>query len=255
MGILNLTPDSFSGDGLFNKSLESVRTFDSKSLKEGLDNAYKNFQNKKISIVDVGVESTKPGVQPLDIEGELSRINLYIENVNPEAIDNFAHSIDTYKHQVVKRLIKFNSELKRNVFEIVNDVSGGKDRRMIDLITKYNLGIILSHRHPDSSFLHEKFYYKDPVGEVKRHLSKQIQYLLDIGVQKDSIAIDPALGFGKDEEVSYEILDNIEKFSFGYPIVVGFSKKKFSLAFKMDTFQLTEFAFSKGVSVVRTHIS
>ena len=255
MGILNLTQDSFSGDGLFGSSPESVNMPDSKLLKEDLNRAYKNFHNQEISIVDVGAESTKPSVKPIDLEEELSRANLYLENLNIGIINNYLHSIDTYKYQVVKRYIKFNLQLKSNVFRIVNDVSGGGDRRMIDLIINHNLGIILSHRHPDSKFIHEKFHYEDPVEEVKLHLSKQVQNLLDRGVQKDSIAIDPALGFGKDEEVSYRILDNIEQLSFGYPIVVGFSKKKFSLAFRMDSLQLTEFAFSKGVSVVRLHIS
>ena len=255
MGILNLTPDSFSGDALLGPSPESGKNPDWKLLKEDLNCVYKNFHNQEISIIDVGAESTKPNAQPIDLKEELSRVNLYLENINVGTISNFLHSIDTYKYQVVKRYIKFNLELKSNIFGIVNDVSGGGDRRMIDLITKNNLGIILSHRHPDSKFIHEKFHYEDPIAEVKLHLSKQIQNLLDIGVQKDSIAIDPALGFGKDEAVSYQILDNIEQFSFGYPIVVGFSKKKFSLAFRMNSLQLTEFAFSKGVSVVRTHIS
>lgn len=254
MGVLNLSPESFTGDGL---PTPSQRERDKKQLENftnSVDKIYKGFNSKNISIVDVGAQSTSPHSTPIRKEDELERFKYYLNNTNMNNFLRFPHSIDSYRFEVVEQYIDFVLDNGLDSQVIVNDVSGAKNKDMINLIKKYNLGIIVCHRHPDSVRLHEKFGYQNPTEEVKSHLSNQVKYLIGKGVEASSIAIDPALGFGKEQKDSYSILDNIEKLHFGYPIVVGFSKKKFSLNFDMTNVELTEYVFSKGVSIVRTHI-
>lgn len=255
MGIINLTPDSFSGDGLYKPSEGGKTVPNLEVFRIELEKIYNDLAKKSFLLVDVGAESTRPGAESIELEEELRRVNLYFENININLIKDFVHSIDTYRYEVVERYLDFNSKMEDKPFTIVNDVSGTRDKNMINLILENNLGVILNHKHPDSQTLHQKFRYEDPVRDVKAHLIDQIEHLLHLGVDKDSIAIDPALGFGKDQGVSYKILDNIEQLSFGYPIVLGFSNKKFTEAFRLSSLELSEYAFSKGVAIVRTHLS
>ena len=255
MGIINLTPDSFLGDGLYKSTKGSKAESNIDTIKLELERIYKDFAKKNFQLVDIGAESTRPLGKPIGLEEEMRRVDLYLENINADLIKPFIHSVDTRRYEVIQRYIEYNSHIKANTFTIVNDVSGARDKNMINLIARNNLGIILNHRHPDSKTLHEKFKYQDPIGEVKSHLISQIDLLLNLGVDRNSIAIDPSLGFGKDQNVSYKILEDIEKLSFGYPIVLGFSNKKFSEAFKMSNLELSYYAFSKGVAIIRTHLS
>ncbi len=255
MGIINLTPDSFLGDGLYKSTKGSKAESNIDTIKLELERIYKDFAKKNFQLVDIGAESTRPSGKLIGLEEEIRRVELYLENINTDLIKSFIHSVDTRRYEVIQRYIEFNSQIKADTFTIVNDVSGARDENMINLVAKNNLGIILNHRHPNSKVLHEKFKYKDPIGEVKSHLISQIDLLLSLGVDKGSIAIDPALGFGKDQNVSYKILEDIDKLSFGYPIVLGFSNKKFSEAFKMSNLELSDYAFSKGVAIIRTHLS
>lgn len=255
MGIVNLTPDSFLGDGLFKSTIGNKAEANLESIKLELERIYEDFRKKSFHLIDIGAESTRPSGKLIELEEEIRRVDLYLENINTDLIKPFIHSVDTRRYEVIQRYLEFNSKIKSTTFTIVNDVSGTRDKNMINLIVKNNLGIILNHRHPDSQTLHEKFEYQDPIEEVKDHLVRQIELLLDLGVVRSSIAIDPALGFGKDQNVSYRILENIDKLSFGYPIVLGFSNKKFSEAFKMSNLELSEYAFSKGVAIIRTHLS
>ena len=142
-----------------------------------------------------------------------------------------------------------------NNFEIVNDVSGFNDLKMIQLIVEKVPKIILVHRHPNSSDIQEKMHYKDVVKEVRDHLEEKIENLIFHGVDKKSISIDPGLGFGKSMEDSQKLFKNLEYFSFGFPLVVGYSKKKFAQNLEMTDEELYDHCINSGVSLVRLHIA
>ncbi len=255
MGIMNLSPESFFGDGILQPTTSSSEDFDLQHYINSVESMYRNFDSQKISIVDVGAESTSPSSSPITRDEETRRINYYLDNTDINYLRKFPHSVDSYRFEVIQQYINFDSNLNSSrTFLIVNDVSGTRDTKMIMLLKKYKLGLILTHRHPESNKLHDKFQYDDAIEEVKEHLSEQVKFLINQGLSRSSIAIDPGLGFGKQPKDSYYILDNIDKLYFGYPIVVGFSNKQFSLEFKMTNSELINHAFSKKVSIVRTHL-
>ena len=255
MGIMNLSPESFSGDGILQPRTSNSEDYDLHHFKNSVESMYRNFDRKKISIVDVGAASTSPSSFPVTRDEEMRRINYYLDNTDINYLRKFPHSVDSYRFEAVQQYINFDSNSNRNrSFLIVNDISGTRDTKMIMLLKKYKLGLILTHRHPESNRLHDKFQYDDAIEEVKEHLYEQVKFLINQGFSRSSIAIDPGLGFGKQPKDSYYILDNIDKLYFGFPIVVGFSNKQFSLEFNMTNSELINHAFSKKVSIVRTHL-
>ena len=142
-----------------------------------------------------------------------------------------------------------------NNFEIVNDVSGFNDLKMIQLIVEKAPKIILVHTHPNSSNIQEKINYKDVVKEVKDHLEEKIENLISLGVDKNKISIDPGLGFGKSMKDSQKLFENLEYFSFGFPLIVGYSKKKFAQNLEMTDKELYNHCIESGASLVRLHIA
>ena len=231
IGIINSTNDSFTGDGIFenNDQLEVL-----------LNNARKN----EIKILDVGGVSTKPGFKEVSYEQELRRINFFISN----NFGKFKLSIDTMNCEIAKYALE-------NDFEIVNDVSGFNDLKMIQLAVEKAPKIILVHSHPKSSYIHEKMDYKDVVNEVRDHLEKKIDNLISLGVDKDNISIDPGLGFGKSIEDSQKLFKNLKNFSIGFPLIVGYSKKKFAQNLEMTDDELYNHCLDSGVSLIRLHIA
>ena len=231
IGIINSTNDSFTGDGVFeNKS----------GLKLLLDVA----KSKNIKILDVGGVSTKPGFEEVSYEEELERLNFFISNY----FGKFRLSIDTMNSEIAKYALENN-------FEIVNDVSGFKESKMIQLIVEKAPKIILVHNHPNSSHLQEKMKYKDVVKEVRDHLEKKIDILISLGVQRNKISVDPGLGFGKSMEDSQKLFKNLENFCFGFPLIVGYSKKKFAQKLEMTDDELYHHCIDSGVSLVRLHLA
>jgi len=126
---------------------------------------------------------------------------------------------------------------------------------MIQLIAEKAPNIILVHRHPNSSDIQEKMDYKDVVKEVRDHLEEKIDNLISHGVNKKTISIDPGLGFGKSMEDSQKLFENLEYFSFGFPLIVGYSKKKFAKNLEMTDEQLYNHCIDSGASLVRLHIA
>ena len=231
IGVINSTTDSFTGDGVFKNN---------ERLKILLNIA----EEKEIKILDVGCVSTKPGYQAVSYEQELKRLNFFISNY----FRKFKLSIDTMNYKVARYALENN-------FEIVNDVSGFKDPKMIQLIVEKASKIILVHSHPNSSDIQEKMNYKDVVKEVRDHLEEKIENLISHGVNKNRISIDPGLGFGKSIEDSQKLFKNLEHFCFGFPLIVGYSKKKFAQNLKMTDEELYNHCIESGVSLVRLHIA
>jgi dihydropteroate synthase len=172
----------------------------------------------------------------------LLRLNSFLEHKN----DNFYHSIDTFNPIVAE-------EAFQNNFSVVNDVSGAQDQRMITTLRKHSAGLILTHRNNNSSSIHDKVDYKDIVKDVKNDLRRQVRNILDSGVNRDQIAIDVGLGFGKTQEQSATLLESISQFVGDYPLVVGYSRKKFTQLLKTSDEELLNHCQNQGVSLVRLH--
>ena len=231
LGIINLSNDSFSGDGVFNKDAK-------------LNKLLKSAKQKNINFIDVGCASTKPGFDSVTTEEEIERLNYFI-NSNQET---FTFSIDSFNPIVVQHAVENN-------FEIINDVSGFVNEEMIQIAVDSKLKIILVHRHPKSASLHQKMIYKDVVKEVKEHLNSKIKSLISLGIKEEQIAIDPGLGFGKNLSDSAELLINIKELKENFPLIVGYSKKKFIKNIPMSNSDLFKHCVDSGVSLVRMHLT
>ena len=229
-GIINVTDDSFSGDGI----LHSKNLLDQK-----FDFALKN----NINFLDVGCMSTKPDFKILSSDEELSRLNFFVENMS----DKFYYSIDTFNSSVAERAL--DSE-----FLIINDVSGFVDSKMIDLAIKKECGVIVMHRNPGSENIHQKADYEDVVDQVNTHLIIQTENLIEKGVNRSQIAVDPGLGFGKKMEDSKELFMNLNNLIKTYPVVVGYSRKKFTDQIKMTSSEMKDHCLNSGVDLVRLHL-
>ena len=231
LGIINLSSDSFTGDGVFNHD-------------EGLKKLLQSAKQKDIDFIDIGCASSKPGFDNVTTEEEIERLNYFI-NSNQET---FTFSIDSFNPIVVQHAVENN-------FEIINDVSGFLNEEMIQIAVDSKLKIILVHRHPKSESLHQKMIYKDVVKEVKEHLNSKIKSLISLGVKEEQIAIDPGLGFGKNLSDSAELLINIKELKENFPLIVGYSKKKFIKNIPMSNSDLFKHCVDSGVSLVRMHLT
>ena len=231
LGIINLSNDSFTGDGVFNRDV-------------GLKKLLQSAKQKNIDFIDIGCASSKPGFDSVTTEEEIERLNYFI-NSNQET---FTFSIDSFNPIVVQHAVENN-------FEIINDVSGFLNEEMIQIAVDSKLKIILVHRHPKSESLHQKMIYKDVVKEVKEHLNSKIKSLISLGVREEQIAIDPGLGFGKNLSDSVDLLLNIKELKDNFPLIVGYSKKKFIKNIPMSNSDLFKHCVDSGVSLVRMHLT
>ena len=231
LGIINLSNDSFTGDGVVNHD-------------EGLKKLLQSAKQNDINFIDIGCASSKPGFDSVTTEEEIERLSYFI-NSNQET---FTFSIDSFNPIVVQHAVENN-------FEIINDVSGFLNEEMIQIAVDSKLKIILVHRHPKSESLHQKMIYKDVVKEVKDHLNSKIKSLISLGVKEEQIAIDPGLGFGKNLSDSAELLINIKELKENFPLIVGYSKKKFIKNIPMSNSDLFKHCVDSGVSLVRMHLT
>jgi dihydropteroate synthase len=207
MGVLNVTPDSFSDGGEFFKVEDAVRQ-GIKMAEEGAD------------IIDVGGESTRPGSDPATIEEELSRVIPVIESLSKEI--DIPISIDTYKSEVAKKALDAGAEM-------INDISALRfDPKMKEVVSEYQVPIVLMHIKGTPKNMQENPYYNDVIEEIIKYLKESIQMAKDGGIQEENIIIDPGIGFGKRLEDNLNILKNLKKFSIlNCPILVGPSRKSF----------------------------
>ena len=146
-------------------------------------------------------------------------------------------------------------KLGHNKFEILNDVSGFKDSEMIELAADKKSKIILVHNHPESHHIHEKMEFKNVVQEVKAHLESKIISLISYGIKENQISIDPGLGFGKTMNDSRLLFESLDTFCFGFPLIVGYSKKKFTETLNLTDSQLYQHCIDSGAAFVRLHIA
>ncbi len=207
MGILNVTPDSFSDGGLyFNRDAAVHRGI--RMVDEGAD------------IIDVGGESTRPGSEPVGEEEEIRRTVPVIESLVRKI--NVPISIDTYKSVVARRALDAGAS-------IVNDISGLRfDPEMPKVVSEYNVPVVIMHIKGTPRDMQKNPVYEALIPEIMDYLRISIRFAMKFGVREDMIIIDPGIGFGKTFEHNLEIIKNLTEFTLlGRPVAVGVSRKAF----------------------------
>ena len=207
MGILNITPDSFADGGKYLSKEDAIKQ-GRRLIAEGAD------------IIDVGGESTKPGVDRVSEADELERV---IPVVTELVKDGAVISVDTMRSEVAKQAIAAGASY-------INDVSGGlADEKMASVIAQNpKIQYIAMHWRGHSKEMQKKAVYKDVVKEVKAELDERVSQLLKAGIDPEQIILDPGIGFAKESDHNWEILKNIERFQLlGYPLLIGASRKRF----------------------------
>lgn len=207
MGILNVTPDSFSDGGKYSVAdIATAHAFE--MIEAGAD------------IIDIGGESTRPGAEKIGVEKELERVIPVIQKIRLES--DVPISIDTYKSEVARQAIDAGAS-------IVNDISGlNFDDKMADIIAESGVSSVLMHIQGTPESMQKNPVYENMIDEILEYLKISAQKLTFRGVDKSRIALDPGIGFGKEWEANYDLIRYLEEFkSAGYPILVGPSRKSF----------------------------
>ena len=254
MGILNVTPDSFSGDGIF-----AGGDVTEQAVKQA-----EGFLANGADILDVGGESTRPGSEPVNAENEMERVVPVIAALRQNFPDVLI-SIDTYKASVAEAAIRAGAN-------IVNDVWGFRaDPEIASVAARYKTPVILMHNrsNPASVEVREKLggtyvgaEYADLIEDVKRELMNSVEIALKAGVEEKLVLLDPGIGFGKKREHNLELINRLDEIrSLGYPILLGTSRKSF-IGFTLDlppdqrvegTAATVAVGITRGADMIRVH--
>lgn len=206
MGILNVTPDSFS-DGGSHLGVDAALQGARRLLAAGAD------------IVDVGGESTRPGSDAVSVEEELVRVVPAVRALVPEL--DVPVSVDTRRAEVAADSVAAGAS-------IINDVSGFRDPAMVEVATTTDAGLVVMHMLGEPRTMQREPHYDDVVAEVCEYLAGQARMLEQAGVARERIALDPGLGFGKTTAHNLELLRGLEALvALGYPVLIGASRKRF----------------------------
>lgn len=240
MGILNLTPDSFSDGGKFNNEKSALLQAE-KLIKDGAD------------FIDIGAQSTRPNAEFLSAEEEIRRIGTIISLIKKEFPETLI-SLDTFYAEVVK--FGYNEGL-----DVVNDISGGDfDEDLLKTVAETKLPYILMHSNSSYQNMHEKIQYKDIIVHLNYYFSKKINELQKLGIE--DIILDPGFGFGKTVEDQYKMIEEVEHLGFGrFPLLIGISRKSFiykplnkkPLEIGEETQILHRKVLEKGAKILRVH--
>ncbi|KLU17713.1 dihydropteroate synthase [Proteus cibarius] len=204
MGILNVTPDSFSDGGTHN-SLNDAVNHAAKLIAEGA------------SIIDIGGESTRPGASDVSIDEELQRVVPVVEAIR-QRFDVWI-SVDTSKAQVI-------TESANAGASIINDIRSLQEPGALEAAVKTGLPVCIMHMQGDPKTMQQSPHYENVVMDVDRFLQENIQRCVDAGIEKNQIILDPGFGFGKNLEHNYQLLAHLsELHHFGLPILAGMSRK------------------------------
>lgn len=249
MGILNVTPDSFSGDGTLDVGAAVAQG--RQMEKDGAD------------IIDIGGESTRPGSTPVSLEDELTRVIPVISRLSKEV--KIPLSIDTYKAEVARQAIEAGAS-------IINDVWGGRmEPEILKVAAEHNAPIILMHNRsePKDAAQSEKLggryvgvEYANLLGDIKKELQESVDAALAAGVQKENIIVDPGVGFGKTVEQNLELVRRLDELQeLGFPVLVGPSRKSF-VGYTLDlpaqerlegSLAAAAICIQKGAQIIRMH--
>ena len=239
MGVLNVTPDSFSDGGKYNRI---------SSAKKHLDYLFKSGAN----VVDIGGESTRPGSQPISSKVEWRRLKNILKKTKRKLI-----SLDTRKSDIMEKGIKLGVGL-------INDVSGlNFDNHSVNILKKYKVPFVLQHSQGNPDVMQKKPKYQNVLLDIYDFFEKKIKFLRKIGIKHNNIILDPGIGFGKNLKHNMTIIKNISIYhSLGLPILLGISKKRYikELSGKNDsmsrvggTVSTSIFVMMQGVQMIRVH--
>ena len=208
MGILNVTPDSFSDGGLFYNTNEAV-SHAIQLIEYGID------------IIDIGGESTRPGAKKISEEEEIQRIIPVVKQIR-ELSPEIIISIDTTKSMVAQKAIQSGAN-------IINDISGFSfDNKMIDVVRESKVPVIIMHMQGDPSNMQNKPVYDDLIIDISSFFKSKIKLAIDAGIKKEQIIIDPGIGFGKTVGDNFQLINQLNEFcKLGFPVMIGPSRKSF----------------------------
>jgi len=207
MGILNVTPDSFSDGGRYDTAWKAV------------EHAFR-LKADGADIIDIGGESTRPGSERLSTEAEMERVIPVIESLKGKP--GLPISIDTYKAEVARRALDAGADL-------VNDISGlSFDPEMAALVAERGCPLVIMHTLGDPKIMQNEIRYADPVDDIRRYFEERLEFAERKGIAKDRIILDPGIGFGKKLPHNVALIRHIGKFAeLGCPILLGASRKSF----------------------------
>jgi dihydropteroate synthase len=242
MGILNVTPDSFSDGGRYVDVEQATR--------QGIFMA-----GEGADIIDIGGESSRPGAQPVSSEEELDRILPVVSRLSREM--NKLISIDTVKAEVARRALEAGAH-------IINDISGmTRDRAMVDVVNEYTAGLVIMHMQGNPQTMQESPLYDDVVTEVSDFLCHRMDEAVKAGLNPDQIVVDPGIGFGKSLEHNLDLLRNVDVIGkkTGRPVLIGVSRKRFIGTITgrevnerlAGSLAAITYAIGRGARIIRVH--
>src|ERR1051325_4169596 len=269
MGILNVTPDSFSGDGLLPPLLAKHRRMGTagEGRDEGEDRALQqaaDFLSNGADILDVGGESTRPGSQPVSAEEELGRVIPIISAIAKEFPEALI-SIDTYKAKVAEEAFKAGAHILNDVWAL------RADPELASVAARFHVPVILMHNrsNPASVEVREQLGnayigsdYENLIEDVKRELLVSVELAKKAGVDESQIILDPGIGFGKKREHNLELINRLDEIrALGLPVLLGPSRKSF-IGFTLDlpadqrvegTAATVAVGITRGADIIRVH--
>ena len=241
MGILNVTPDSFSDGGMYYNATQAIE-FALQMEEEGAD------------IIDVGGESTRPGAKTVELQKECDRILPVIEGIRTKS--DILISIDTYKSEVARKSIATGAGM-------VNDISGMTfDPNMVDVIKDSGLPVVIMHIKGTPKNMQKNPYYEDLMQELTEYFEERKKFARAKGILDQQIILDPGIGFGKRLQDNFQLLRELKKIvDMGFPVLIGPSKKSFiglTLDLPIDqrlegTAAAVTTGILKGARIVRVH--
>lgn len=243
MGVLNVTPDSFSDGGCFFKFDDAIRQAE-------------QMINDGAAIIDVGGESSRPGARSVSTDEEIDRIMPVIEKIKEEF--EVIVSVDTYKERVARAAVQEAGA------DMVNDISGLRfSDMMADTVAKLDVPVVLMHIKGTPENMQENPFYQDLIPELKQYFHTRIDFALSKGIKKEKIILDPGIGFGKRMEDNIEIIRRLAELKeFELPVLIGLSRKSFLGALsgepipaerEAETLCANIIAILNGASIIRIH--
>ncbi|KLN64203.1 MULTISPECIES: dihydropteroate synthase [Vibrio] len=240
MGILNVTPDSFSDGGKF------------RTLADALAQAQRMI-DVGVTIIDIGGESTRPGAPDVELEEELQRVIPVIKAIRAQS--DVWISVDTSKAEVMRQAAEAGAD-------IINDVRALQEPGALEVAAKTGLPICLMHMQGQPRTMQSNPHYDDLLKEVGEFLQQRIKACSEVGIEREKLILDPGFGFGKTLEHNYQMLSHLEEFhQFGLPILAGMSRK--SMIFKLldkapaqcvaASVSCATIAAMKGAQIIRVH--
>ncbi|MGB9858573.1 MAG: dihydropteroate synthase [Moorellaceae bacterium] len=241
MGILNVTPDSFSDGGLYFEVERAVRRA-WEMVAAGAD------------IIDIGGESTRPGADPLPLEEELRRVIPVVDRLVREV--RVPLSVDTYKAEVARQALEHGATM-------INDISGLRaDPEMVRVVARFGCPVVVMHIKGTPKNMQDNPTYEDVIAEVKEYLRQGVDLAAAAGLEREKVIVDPGIGFGKTLEHNLKILQCLDEFkTLGQPLLVGTSRKSFIgklLGLPVNerlwgTAATVALSIVKGADIVRVH--